>query len=210
MIPLMDSPPSRLASGNRLEQQLRFLAEIDQLKDVLRRSLVTGTRRLENSAEHSWHLALMVLVLSDHAEFQNVDLLRILKMVLVHDIVEIDAGDTFCYDLAGNATKAEREQIAAQRIFRILPLDQAHDFRILWDEFEAGLTGEAKLAQTLDRLHPILQNLQTGGASWRKHGVTKAQVLERNQKIGEIMPGVWNEILRQMDQAESQGFFSKP
>jgi putative hydrolase of HD superfamily len=210
MIPVMDHTPSLLPSGNRLEQQLRFLAEIDKLKDILRRSLVTGTLRQENSAEHSWHLALMVPVLIEHAELHSVDVLRVLKMILIHDLVEIDAGDTFCYDVAGNATKAEREQRAAQRIFPLLPQDQAHELRILWDEFEAGLTGEAKLAQALDRLHPILQNLQTGGTSWRKHGVTKVQVLERNQKIGEVMPSVWNEIRRQIDQAEAQCFFSSP
>ncbi len=150
----------------------------------------------------------MALLLFEHMEAPQLDLLRILKMVLIHDIVEIDAGDTYCYDEAGNASKAEREQLAAQRIFPLLPKDHAADFRALWDEFEAGSTAESNAAQALDRLQPVLQNLQTHGVSWRKHGVTKAQVLERNQRIGDSMPGVWKEIRHQIDLAEVAGYFS--
>jgi len=192
---------------DRLEQQLRFLAEIDKLKNVLRRGLVTDTLRPENSAEHSWHLAMMALMLGDHVAAPQLDLLHVVKLVLIHDLVEIDAGDTFCYDVEGNATKAAREQLAADRIFRLLPDDQAYELRALWDEFEAELTGEAKLAQALDRLQALLQNLNTGCMAWRKHGVTKAQVLDRNQKIGDALPGIWKEMRRKIDQAEEQGSF---
>jgi len=149
----------------------------------------------------------MALMLGDHVAAPQLDLLHVVKLVLIHDLVEIDAGDTFCYDVEGNATKAAREQLAADRIFRLLPDDQAYELRALWDEFEAELTGEAKLAQALDRLQALLQNLNTGCMAWRKHGVTKAQVLDRNQKIGDALPGIWKEMRRKIDQAEEQGSF---
>jgi len=126
--------------------------------------------------------------------------------VLVHDIIEIDAGDTFIYDTAGNASKAEREQAAAARLFPLLPDDQAAELRRYWDEFEAGETFDAKAAQALDRLAPLLQNLHTEGITWRNHGVTKAQVLERNRKIALAFPGLWEEVRRQIDWAEEQGW----
>jgi putative hydrolase of HD superfamily len=150
----------------------------------------------------------MALVLMEHVRPDTeINELHVLKMLLVHDIIEIDAGDTFCYDASANATKAQRETAAADRIFSLLPPDQAGALRRLWDEFEAGTTPEAKLAQGLDRLQPILQNLHTGGASWRRHHVTKAQVLQRNNKIGETMPEIWAHLVRQLDQAAAQGFF---
>ena len=203
----MDAPHSPAPAIDRLEQQLRFLAEIDKLKNVLRRGLVTDTLRPENSAEHSWHLAMLVLMLGEHAAPPQPDLLHAVKLVLIHDLVEIDAGDTFYYDAEGNATKAAREQQAADRIFRILPDDQARELRALWDEFEAGITPEAKLAQALDRLQAVLQNLNTGCSAWKKHGVTKAQIFERNQKIGIVLPGIWKEVRLRIDQAEEQGHF---
>jgi putative hydrolase of HD superfamily len=195
--------------SNRLAQQLGFIAEIDKLKDILRRSLVGGSRRNENSAEHSWHLAIMAITLLEYSSEADIDRLHILRLLLIHDIVEIDAGDTFCYDLAGNESKAEREQKAADRIFNLLPPDQATQLRQLWDEFEAGLTKESRLAQGLDRLQPILQNLRTGGISWQRHSVTKAQVLERNRRVAETMPEVWEIVRQQIELAEEQGFFGE-
>ncbi len=195
------------APHSRLSQQIAFLAEIDKLKDILRRSLVAGTGRRENSAEHSWHLALMALVLMEHSSTPDINQVRVLKMLLVHDVVEIDAGDTFCYDLTGNVTKAEREIAAATRIFALLPADQATEVRELWDEFEAGITPEARLAQAFDRLQPVLQNLRTEGHSWRKHGVTKDQVLVHNRKIGEMLPEIWAAVARQIELADQQGLF---
>jgi putative hydrolases of HD superfamily len=167
-----DNAPDRLA------RQLTFVAEIDKLKDVLRRNFVSGSRRNENSAEHSWHLALMALVLLEHFTEPGIDSFQILKLVLVHDIVEIAAGDTVGYDAAGHVTKADREKKAADRIFNLLPSDQSLQFRQLWDEFEAGRTKEAQLAQGLDRAQAVLQSLHTGGVGWRQHKVTKAQILE--------------------------------
>lgn len=203
-------PNQPSASDQRLNQQLVFLAELDKLKDILRQSLIAATRRHENSAEHSWHLAMMAVVLMEHATLPETNQLRVLKMVLIHDIVEIDAGDTFCYDVSGHVTKAEREQAAALRIFSLLPPDQTKELRQLWDEFEAGDTPESKLAQALDRVQAILQNLRTDGAGWRRHRVTKAQVLEYNKKIGETLPALWASLGHQLDLAEAQGFFRPP
>lgn len=201
---------SPFSPDSRLNKQISFLSELDKLKEILRRSRVAGSQRLENSAEHSWHLAMMAMILLEYAQVPPINPHRVLKMLLVHDIVEIDAGDTFCYDVAGNVTKAEREIAAATRIFSLLPQDQAEELREIWDEFEAGVSSEAKLAQSLDRLHPILQNLRTGGASWRQYRVTKAQVLERNRKIEETMPEIWAALTQQLDRAETQGFFESP
>jgi putative hydrolase of HD superfamily len=189
-----------------LAQQFAFLAELDQLKNVLRRSLVGTTRRRENSAEHSWHLAMMALVLVEHGP-AGVDLSRVLKMLLVHDIVEIDADDTFFYDVKGQGLKAEKEKAAADRIFALLPPAQAQELRETWDEFEAEATPEAKWAQGLDRLQAVLQNLRTNGAAWQQHHITKARVLESNQKIRATMPAVWQALVQQVEWADREGYF---
>lgn len=199
--------PSLLSPDFPLSGQFAFLAELDKLKDILRRSLVTGSKRFENSAEHSWHLAMMALVLMDTVKASNLDRFRVVKMLLVHDIVEIDAGDTFCYDTAGNATKSAREIAAATRLFSLLPAAQAAEFRALWDEFESGATLESKFAQGLDRLQPVLQNLRTRGASWRSHKVTKAQVLDRNRNIAETMPEIWAALVKEIEAADDAEFF---
>ena len=174
----------------RLEQQLGFLVEIDRLKGVIRQtSLCDGSRR-ENSAEHSWHLAMMAVVLAEHGG-TSIDIARVVSMVLVHDLVEIDAGDTFAYDAAGHVGKEEREQTAADRLFGMLPPDQTGEIRSLWDEFEAGVTAEARYANALDRLQPLLANHHSRGGSWRAHGVSKAQVLARMAPIETALPEVW-------------------
>ena len=189
-----------------LERQLAFLAEADRLKEVLRRSLTTGSRRRENSAEHSWHLALFSLILAGHAR-ETFDQGHALRLILVHDLVEIDAGDTFHYDASGHTSKEVKERLAADRLFALLPAAQAGEIRALWDEFEAGATPEAKAARSLDRLQPILQNLRTEGASWRKYGVTKAQVRERNRAIETAFPAVWEWLEGELDRAETAGHF---
>jgi putative hydrolase of HD superfamily len=188
-----------------LGQQIAFLSELDKLKDILRQCVVAASRRNENSAEHSWHLAMMAVVLAEHAP-AGVDHHRVLKMLLVHDIVEIDAGDTFLYDTQGQGAKAEKEKAAANRIFNLLPPMQAKELREIWDEFEAEATPEAKWAQGLDRMQALLQNLRTNGAAWTQHRITKSQVLERNKKIGNTMPEVWKALVGQIDWAESQGY----
>jgi putative hydrolase of HD superfamily len=162
-----------------LDSQLRFLSEADQLKTVLRQSTLIDVSRQENSAEHSWHLALMALVLQGHAP-AGTDISRVVAMVLLHDLVEIDAGDLFVY--AGEEAQARQEvaeRAAADRIFALLPAPQAATFRALWDEFEERRTQEAKFARALDRLQPMLVNYQTGGGTWLAHGVTADQVLLR-------------------------------
>lgn len=167
----------------RLQQQLNFLYEIDKLKTIFRRTnLIADPDRLENSAEHSWHLAFYVLVLAEYANAE-IDLLRVLKMVLLHDIIEIDAGDTFCYDLEANASKEEREQLAAKRLFGILPEDQRLEFMKLWQEFENRETLDAKFAVTVDRLQPILHNYITGGGSWKRHSIRREQVESRMKPV---------------------------
>ncbi len=197
----------RELAGPRLARQLDFILEADRLKGVLRQTVLTDRSRQENSAEHSWHLALMVLVLTEHAAAE-IDPLRVLKMLLVHDLVEIDAGDTFCYDVDANVDKAEREQLAADRVFGLLPADQTEDLRALWEEFEARSTPEARFAAALDRLQPMLHNYLTAGHSWRKHGIVRAQVVERNQPIEDGAPTLWRLAERFLADAVGRGDLS--
>jgi len=152
--------------------------------------LLMNGERNENDAEHSWHLGIMAILLSEYA-FGDIDILRVLKMVLVHDLVEIDAGDTFCYDEQGARDKVEREKTASDRIFSILPSDQAGEIRTLWEEFEAVSSPEARFAAAIDRLHPLLHNYNTLGAAWQKHGVTSDKVLARNREIDDGAPELW-------------------
>jgi putative hydrolase of HD superfamily len=174
-----------LTNNARLAQQLAFIVEIDRLKGIIRRApLIDGSRR-ENSAEHSWHLALMAMVLAEYID-EPVDVGRTIRLVLVHDIIEIDAGDTFAYDLSGYADKAEREERAAGRIFGLLPGDQAAEFRALWDEFEAGRTAEARFANALDRLMPLLHNYLNEGGVWRENGIGADKVRRRMAPVGEV------------------------
>jgi len=191
--------------GDRLTAQLEFLLEIDRLKLIERRSFVTDASRRENSAEHSWHLAMLALVLSEHAR-DGVDIARVVAMVLVHDIVEIDAGDVFVYaDEAAHAAKLERETLAAERIFDLLPRDQVPIFRALWDEYEAGATDDARFAAALDRLQPLLLNIAAGGATWREHGITADRVVERNALIGDGAPALWDRARELIRDAVEQG-----
>ena len=194
--------------AERLQQQIGFILEIDRLKSVLRRTYLVHNPRHENSAEHSWHLAMMALLLAEHAT-APVNLLRVLKMLLVHDIVEIDAGDTYCYDAAGSEGKAAREQDAARRIFGLLPVDQQAEMHDLWQEFEARQTPEAKFSTALDRLMPLLHNFHTQGRSWREHGITSAQVLEHNRHIGEGSQALWQSVEAMIKEAVSQGYLTE-
>ncbi len=177
--------------NERLKKQMEFLLEIDKLKTILRRTLLTDGSRRENSAEHSWHLAIMALILSEYAN-TKIDLFRVIKILLIHDLVEIDAGDTFVYDLQGNRDKEERERRAAERLFGLLPPDQAEDLHALWKEFEEEQTPEALFASALDRLQPLLHNYFTQGTIWRQHQITGNQVLTVNRKIERGSPTLWN------------------
>ncbi len=181
-----------LAGWNeRLARQLEFIREIDKLKSVFRRTLLMDGTRFENDAEHSWHLAMMAILLKEHATGPGVDIARVVKMVLVHDLVEIDAGDTYCYDVSGNLGKADRERAAATRLFGLLPGDVGGEIRALWEEFESRTSPEAKFAAALDRVQPLIHNYSTGGAIWRKHGVRCKQVLEHNRHVEEGSGVLW-------------------
>ena len=175
----------------RLEQQIKFIVEIDKVKNIFRQSYLTDGKRKENDAEHSWHIAIMAVILKEYAG-ETVDLLKVITMVLLHDLVEIDAGDTYAYDSEGASTKREREVKAADRIFGILPDDQKEYFRSLWDEFEEYETEDAKYAHLLDNLQPILQNDASGGKSWGEHGVKKSQIYKRNEKVKDLSENVWD------------------
>lgn len=205
MAPLVIAPAP--VSSERVQQQLHFLSEIDKLKCVLRATRLTDDSRRENSAEHSWHLAMCAVVLAEHAA-PGTDTARALAMTLVHDIVEIDAGDAFCYDPAANVGKQERELRAAERIFGLLPEDQGASLRQLWEEFEGGETPEARFAVALDRLQPLLQNHGCGGGTWRRHGITRNQVARRMEPIRTGAPPLWPFVLQVLDELEAEGVFS--
>lgn len=190
----------------RLERQIAFIIETDKLKHILRKARVLGADRYENDAEHTWHLALMALVLQEHANDPNLDLARVMKMLLIHDIVEIDAGDTFAYDEKGHEDKQEREQKAADRLFGLLPEEQRDEVMALWHEFEAHETPEAKFALALDRLHPMLLNFHNEGQSWRENGITSDRVLKRNAVIGEGSETLWSYAERMVRQAVERGY----
>ena len=176
--------------AERLERQLRFLAEIDRVKQVFRQTYLSDGSRKENDAEHSWHLALFAVLLAEYAN-EPVDVARVVRMALVHDIVEVDAGDVFVYDTATRARQAAVERAAAERIFGMLPAEQGAEFRALWEEFEARKTPEARFAGALDRLQPVMLNYLTGGRSWREHGVAADRVLERNAVIADGSVPLW-------------------
>lgn len=194
-------------SNERLQQQINFILEIDKLKQVLRQTSLIDQSRKENDAEHSWHLAVMAILLSEYAA-KEVDIVRVLKMVLVHDLVEIDAGDTFCYDSEAVKDQAEREQRAASRIFGLLPTDQAAELRTVWEEFEARKTPEACFAAALDRLQPLLHNYHTQGGTWKQSGVSLDKVMARTRPIalGSSSLGEFADSLIQA--ALEQGFLS--
>ena len=177
-------------SEQRLQQQLAFIIEIDKLKRVIRRNYLVDSSRRENDGEHSWHIAIAALTLAEHSD-EPVDINRVIKMLLVHDIVEIDAGDTFAYDVAGHEDKDAREQRAADRLFGLLPDDQQREFRALWDEFEALQTPEARFARAVDMLMPMLHNYHSEGKGWRENGVVSQQVLNRQKQIGKASSALW-------------------
>ncbi len=193
--------------SDRLTRQLAFVLEIDRLKTVLRRTVLTDRSRRENSAEHSWHIALMAVLLAEHAA-EPVDVGRVVRMLLVHDVVEIDAGDTFVYDPAAAEDKGERERRAAERLFGLLPADQAAEVRALWDEFEERATAEARYAHAVDRLQPMLHNYATEGHSWQKYGVRSSQVIAHNRHIGDGAPDLWAHAERLIADAVERGWLA--
>ncbi|MDO5136462.1 MAG: HD domain-containing protein [Eubacteriales bacterium] len=175
----------------RLKQQMNFILEVDKVKNIFRQTYLADGSRKENDAEHSWHLALMAVLLREYAN-EEVELGRVIPMVLAHDLVEIDAGDTYAYDEEAAKTKAKREREAADRIFGLLPEDQGRWLRELWEEFEEGRTPESKFAHMLDNSQPLFLNDAQGGRSWKEHGVKKSQIYRRNAHTGEGSERIWS------------------
>jgi putative hydrolase of HD superfamily len=192
--------------SDRLRRQVEFMLEVDRLKHVLRQTILTDRSRQENSVEHSWHIALAALVMDEHAAEKGIDLARAIRMMLIHDLVEIDAGDTYCYDAAGRRDQAEREHAAAGRIFGLLPEDQAAGLRGLWDEFEARKTPEARFAHALDRFQAFMHNYATEGEVWRRHGIRRGQVLERMRPVADGAPLLWEYVRTLIDDAVAKGY----
>lgn len=180
--------------NQRLAQQIAFLVEADKLKTIVRRTPLVDLSRLENSAEHSWHLVLVIMVMREYGP-EGVDWMRVIEMVTVHDLVEIDAGDVSAYDVDALAAKAQREQAAADRIFGLLPPDQRDHFRQLWDDFETHATPEARFANAIDRLQPLIQNAHASGGSWRGQTLVRAQIIGRMAPIETSLPDVWPHVL---------------
>lgn len=192
---------------NRLKMQVDFIIEIDKLKRIVRQSYLTDNIRKENDAEHSWHLAMLAIILKEYSD-SEIDILKIIKMVLIHDLVEIDAGDTYAYDSKGNQDKWERESKAAERIFGVLPKDQKEEMQGIWLEFEQGKTSEAKFAAAIDRIEPILLNYLSKGKAWKEHGVKKDQVMERNKVIKDASIELWEFIKEIIEESVINGYLS--
>jgi putative hydrolases of HD superfamily len=198
------------ADSAGLDARLAFIRELDRLKRVLRQTRLIDGSRHENTAEHSWHLATMALVLREHAP-DGTDVTRAIEMLLVHDVVEIDAGDTFAFDTSGNGDKADRERQAADRLFGMLPAEQGRALRGRWEEFERDETPTARFANALDRLQPLLLNDAAGdGGSWRRHGVTREAVLRRMRPIETGLPSAWAMVLATIDAATRDGHLKDP
>jgi putative hydrolase of HD superfamily len=200
----------RLVPGrsDRLRRQVEFLLEIDRLKHTFRQTILLDRSRRENSVEHSWHIAVSAALFCEYASTSGVDLGRVMHMLLLHDVVEIDAGDTYCYDEQAGADQREREQKAAERLFGLLPHDQARDFRSLWDEFEEAETPEARYAHAMDRFQAFLHNYFTRGKVWRRHGIRRPQVIDRMQPVERGAPLLWEYVGRLIDDAVQKGYLA--
>lgn len=190
----------------RIQQQIEFVREIDRLKQIMRRSYLMDASRHENDAEHSWHIAVMALLLEEHAAHQDLNMTKVLHLLLIHDLVEIDAGDTFAYDAVGYEDKWDRELAAAKRIYSILPPDQQEEWMSLWLEFEEGATKEAKYAVAMDRLQPVLHNFYTEGKAWRENQVSASSVRKRLLILNEVSPSLATYASDLIDTAVEKGY----
>jgi putative hydrolases of HD superfamily len=192
----------------RLSQQINFIKEIDKIKYIQRRTKLINSDRHENDAEHSWHLAMMTIVLAEYSNM-SIDVLKVLKMVLIHDIVEIDTGDVFLHDNTKNHSNTEEETIAAKRIFGILPTEQAEEFISIWEEFEAGQTNEAKFAKSMDRFEPLLQNASNKGGTWAEYNVDYQRVFDTAYKIKKGSDVIWDYTDNLLNQSVEEGILMK-
>ncbi|MFN8430273.1 MAG: HD domain-containing protein [Spirosomataceae bacterium] len=191
-----------------LLKQIDFIREIDKLKYIQRRTRLFNRDRHENDAEHSWHLAMMVIILAGHSN-ASIDILKVVKMVLIHDIVEIDAGDTFIYDTQKNHTNTKEELVAAKRIFGLLPADQAAELIEIWQEFEEGQTAEAKFAKSMDRLEPLLQNTSNNGGTWAEYDVDYQKVYDKKKVINEGSASIWHFAENLLNESVEKGILVK-
>jgi putative hydrolases of HD superfamily len=194
--------------SDNLFQQINFIKEIDKIKYIQRKTKLFNSDRNENDAEHSWHLAMMAIVLAEHCD-TPIDILKVIKMVLIHDIVEIDAGDIFIYDTVKNHSNTDEERLAANRIFGMLPKKQAEEFISIWEEFENGQTNEAKFAKSMDRLEPLLQNTSNNGGTWAEYGVKYDQVYEKKKVIKEGSSSLWNFAENLINESVEKGILKK-
>ncbi|CDT08792.1 HD domain-containing protein [Sphingobacterium faecium] len=191
-----------------LQQQIDFIKEIDKVKYIQRKTKLFNSDRNENDAEHSWHLAVMAIILAEHSN-EPIDILKVVKMVLIHDIVEIDAGDTFIYDTQKNHTNTDEERLAAKRIFGLLPQKQAEGLIEIWEEFEAGLTHEAKFARAMDRLEPLLQNTSNSGGTWNEFDINYSKVYDKKKIIDEGSKTIWDFAEKLIDESVEKGILKK-
>ena len=193
---------------DKLLKQISFIKEIDKLKYIQRKTKLFNSDRRENDAEHSWHLAMMTLVLAEHSD-QPIDVLKVLKMVLIHDIVEIDAGDTFIYDSTKNHTNTDEELNAAKRIFGLLPIEQEEEFIAIWKEFEDGITDDAKFAKSMDRFEPLLQNTSNNGGTWKEFNVPYQKVYDKKKIIKHGSTEIWNYAENLINESVDKGILKK-
>ncbi|MCP9755121.1 HD domain-containing protein [Lacihabitans sp. CCS-44] len=193
---------------DKLLRQISFIKEIDKLKYIQRKTKLFNSDRHENDAEHSWHLAMMAIVLAEHSD-KPIDILKVVKMVLIHDIVEIDAGDTFIYDTTKSHSNTEEELLAAKRIFGLLPAEQAEEFIAIWEEFEEGNTDEAKFAKSMDRLEPLLQNTSNNGGTWAEFNVSYEKVYEKKKAIKNGSMSIWNYAENLLNESVEKGILAK-
>lgn len=191
-----------------LIKQIAFIKEIDKIKYIQRKTKLFNSDRNENDAEHSWHLAVMAIVLAEHSN-EPIDVLKVIKMVLIHDIVEIDAGDTFIYDTQKNHDNTDEERIAANRIFGLLPKEQANELIEIWEEFEAGITKEAKFARAMDRLEPLLQNTSNNGGTWKEFNVSYDKVYNKKKIINEGSTTLWDFAEKLINESVENGILNK-
>ena len=188
----------------RLEQQMNFIIEIDKLKEIVRQTYISSAERKETDAEHAWHFAIMAVLLAEYAN-EPVDVMKVVKMALIHDLVEIDAGDTYLYDEEAAKTKADRENKAADRLFHMLPEDQGEEFDSIWREFEERKTPEARFAAALDRLQPVMLNDATNGKAWEEHGITEEQVRSHNEHVKKGSLAIWEYLEKIFDKNIEKG-----
>ncbi|MCF0058571.1 HD family hydrolase [Dyadobacter sp. CY356] len=191
-----------------LLKQIEFIKEIDKLKYIQRRTKLFNSDRNENDAEHSWHLAMMAIILSNHSNME-IDVLKVVKMVLIHDIVEIDAGDTFLYDTTKNHTNTDEELLAAKRIFGLLPDAQRDEMIAVWEEFEAGETAEARFAKTMDRLEPLLQNTSNNGGTWKEFDVDYQKVYDKKSVMKYGSESIWSYAENLINESVEKGILKK-